>query len=77
MSENVGIKEAGCGAKLKNSYFNLKAMGSYWRIVMIWSNLFFRKVLLAWRVKQGKNGGRKSSEEVTESVQMWEDENLR
>ena len=29
MSENVGIKEAGCGAKLKNSYFNLKAMGSY------------------------------------------------
>lgn len=51
-------------------------MESYWRVLTISSNLWFRKVLLASRMKQDKNGDKKASEEVIVSDQMTGGENL-
>lgn len=59
MSGNVGRKEEGCDAKLRNSYFNLKAKRSYLKLLMTWSSLCFRKVLLAWRMKQVRTEAQK------------------
>lgn len=76
MTGKVERKEGGGNAKLRNSYFSLKAMESYWRVLIISSNLWFRKVLLASRMKQDKNGDKKASEEVIVSDQMTGGENL-